>query len=313
MSTTPAFSPMPGQELAAVRRRVGHLAEAAQVHLRRLVRAVLRPHDRVHGQLGAGRAPPEDLLDAVVLVSGEPQLGPRLRVVGGAGSVLDGVDHGLTVPAGYPQEPAPTALNSVTCRPLTGGLVRMGHRLAGRGLVVGFLPARVPGDRLHPERPAHRPRRAPSPAARPPPRTPRSARNASPTKRRRRATGSSVLSSTASTRAGGAPSRNAEMKATAGGPYLKTLSRGSRGLPRPEAVTATGTRTIGYVRPAGYSPVRTRPGRLRGRDRASRPTTRRARQVDADDIRKLVSTCAGRQWHVGRSGTGTGKKVTSCD
>ena len=70
------------------------LAELAQVLLRRLVRAVLAPHDRVHGQLTARGAPPEDLADLLVLVGLQPERGVRLLLVGGGGSVLDGVEGG---------------------------------------------------------------------------------------------------------------------------------------------------------------------------------------------------------------------------
>ena len=52
----------------ADRRFVGQLAEAAEVDLGRLVRAVLRPHHRVHGQLRRRRPATEELADAFVLV-----------------------------------------------------------------------------------------------------------------------------------------------------------------------------------------------------------------------------------------------------
>ena len=72
--------------------RVGRgLAEVAQVHLRRLVGAVLGPHDGVHGQLGVGGAAAEDLADAGVLVLLQSQLGPGLIQLGGGGGVVDGV------------------------------------------------------------------------------------------------------------------------------------------------------------------------------------------------------------------------------
>jgi len=58
------------------------LAELAQVHLARLVRAVLAPHDRVHGELAARGATAEQGLDRLVLVSFQPQRLERLHPVG---------------------------------------------------------------------------------------------------------------------------------------------------------------------------------------------------------------------------------------
>ena len=71
----------------------GGLAEVAQVHLGRLVGAVLAPHHRVHRQLGVGRAAAQDLADALVLVVLEAEFAERLRLVGGGCGVLDGVDR----------------------------------------------------------------------------------------------------------------------------------------------------------------------------------------------------------------------------
>ena len=72
----------------------GGLAEVAQMHLRRLVGAVLAPHHRVHGQLGVGRAAAEDLADSRVLVVLEAQLTVRLRQVRRRRGVLDGIERG---------------------------------------------------------------------------------------------------------------------------------------------------------------------------------------------------------------------------
>ena len=69
----------------------GRLAEVAQVHLRRLVGAVLAPHHRVHRQLGVGGPAAEDLPDPQVLVVLEPELAVGLGMVGGGGGGLDGV------------------------------------------------------------------------------------------------------------------------------------------------------------------------------------------------------------------------------
>ena len=65
MSITPAFSPGP----CTTRGPDGR--ELAQMHARRFVRAVLRPHHREDPELGVIRRAPEDLLDALVLVRGE--------------------------------------------------------------------------------------------------------------------------------------------------------------------------------------------------------------------------------------------------
>ncbi len=69
----------------------GGLAEVAQVHLRRLVRAVLGPHHRVHGEFGVGGATAQDLLDPGVLVFLQTQLPIGLSGVGGFGGVGDGI------------------------------------------------------------------------------------------------------------------------------------------------------------------------------------------------------------------------------
>ena len=47
--------------------------QTAEVHLARLVGAVLAPHHRIHGQLEAIRLAPEDLRDRLQLVVGQPQ------------------------------------------------------------------------------------------------------------------------------------------------------------------------------------------------------------------------------------------------
>ena len=93
-----------GQHLAD-RRLLRDLAELLEVHLGRLVGAVLAPHHRVHRQLRRGRAAAEDLADPGVLVGLEPELGPRLLAVGvgrGGGDGVEGVRHGSNLPAGRP-------------------------------------------------------------------------------------------------------------------------------------------------------------------------------------------------------------------
>ena len=69
------------------------LAELAQVDLRRLVGAVLAPHDRVHRELGARGAAAEDVADALVLVGLEAERGVRLLLLGRGRGDLDGVEH----------------------------------------------------------------------------------------------------------------------------------------------------------------------------------------------------------------------------
>lgn len=78
----------------------GLLAELAEVDLGGLVRAVLGPHDRVHGEFGAGGAAAEDLHHPLVLVLLQAEFGPGQLDVGGSGRVLDRVQrrpaHALT-------------------------------------------------------------------------------------------------------------------------------------------------------------------------------------------------------------------------
>jgi hypothetical protein len=68
------------------------LAELPQVHLGRLVGAVLAPHHGVHRQLRGRRPAAEDLADVGVLVGLEPQVRPRLLVVGSRRGRLDRVE-----------------------------------------------------------------------------------------------------------------------------------------------------------------------------------------------------------------------------
>jgi hypothetical protein len=68
------------------------LTEVAQMHLRRLVRAVLAPHHRVHRQLGVGGTAAQDLADPLVFVVLEAEFVKRLGLVGGGRGVFDGVD-----------------------------------------------------------------------------------------------------------------------------------------------------------------------------------------------------------------------------
>src|SRR5205085_316576 len=68
------------------------VAEPPEVHLGGLVRAVLAPHDAVHGQLGGGGPAAEDVADAQVLVVLEPQLAERLLLLRRRRRPLDGVE-----------------------------------------------------------------------------------------------------------------------------------------------------------------------------------------------------------------------------
>ena len=68
------------------------LAELAQPHLGALVRAVLAPHHRVHGEFAARRAATEEVPDALVLVALEAERGVRLLLLGGGDRVGDRVE-----------------------------------------------------------------------------------------------------------------------------------------------------------------------------------------------------------------------------
>ena len=129
-----------------------------------------------------------------------------------------------------PQEPAPMRRELGNVSPLTGGLVRW--RAGGRGEGSSSAPACSRSSAPAARRTTRRRPRPAAPPRRPPrPRTPRNARNASPTKRRRRATASSVRSSTECFGQAVSKSATPKMKATAAGPYLQELHRGRSGLP----------------------------------------------------------------------------------
>ena len=122
----------------------GLLAELLQVHLAALVRAVLRPHHRVHGQLGAGRPAAEDLPDARVLVLLEAEFGPRLGGHGGVGRVLDGVEHGALCGLMRGRRHAVTSLLSAEVKkpsPSVVGPVRVSTACSGCGMRPTTFPA----------------------------------------------------------------------------------------------------------------------------------------------------------------------------
>ena len=75
-SMTPAPSPGPDEHP----RRFG--GETAQMHLGRLVRAMLRPHHRVHRQFELGGVTAEQCDDVAELVVGEAELTVERRFVG---------------------------------------------------------------------------------------------------------------------------------------------------------------------------------------------------------------------------------------
>ncbi len=108
---------------------VREVAELAQVHLGRLVRAVLAPHDAVHGQLGGGGTAAEDVADAQVLVGLQAQFGERLLVLRGLLGALDGVDVHCSTP--------PSFRSSVAGAPGD----------ARSGVVLGFMRSRPPSGR----------------------------------------------------------------------------------------------------------------------------------------------------------------------
>ena len=97
------------QHLARAR-HLGDLGELLEVHLARLVGAVLAPHHRVHRQLRAGRPAAEDLADPGVLVSLQAQLGPGLLPLGVRAGDIDGVEAevGTGVGAGVGHGVKPT-------------------------------------------------------------------------------------------------------------------------------------------------------------------------------------------------------------
>ena len=66
--------------------------ELLQMNLRRLVGAVLGPHDRVHCQLSRGGAATQNLLNLLELVLLQAQLGPGEFGVRGSCRMLDGVE-----------------------------------------------------------------------------------------------------------------------------------------------------------------------------------------------------------------------------
>ncbi len=68
------------------------LPELAQVHLRRLVGAVLAPHHRVHRELGVRGPAAEDVADALVLVGLHAECRVGLFAVRRRGGDVDGVD-----------------------------------------------------------------------------------------------------------------------------------------------------------------------------------------------------------------------------
>ena len=119
------------------------LAELLQVHLGRLVGAVLGPHHRVHRQLRAGRPAAQDLLDPGVLVAGQAQLGERLGPLGARLGGLHGVQRG-TPPGGAHAltEPASRLVSTELKKPKPSALGPVSGSMACSG--CGIRPTTLP-------------------------------------------------------------------------------------------------------------------------------------------------------------------------
>lgn len=159
----------------------------------------------------------------------------------------------LTVPGSYPQEPAPTSPELGNVCALTGGLVRMGHRLAARGLVVGSCLLALLGTACSPTDPP-----APTPSSNVPSASPTPTENAQ--EREERLAYAAAETSYREFRAefrevtgaGGASKPSSIMKQTASGPYLADATKVIMAYKETGGYT-TGTTRIGYIRGAGYS------------------------------------------------------------
>src|SRR5690606_31087357 len=120
----------------------GLLRELPQVHPAGLVRAVLAPHDRVHRQLGLGRAAAQDLPDPQVLVLQQAQLRVRLGDLGGGQGVPDGVDHADVGGDGHAGVPARCLTSEVkNVSPSVEGPVSASTACSGWGMIPTTLPA----------------------------------------------------------------------------------------------------------------------------------------------------------------------------
>ena len=124
----------------APRGLAAQFAELLQVHLGRLVGAVLRPHHRVHGQFAGGGPAAEDLADLQVLVLAQAEGGPRLFQIGCFGSMCNGVNHGHKLPRRHRRGGRRPGLGP-------GERGRCTHRepRGGRGSAAPF--SALPGDR----------------------------------------------------------------------------------------------------------------------------------------------------------------------
>ena len=111
---------------------LGDVAELAQVHLGALVGAVLAPHDRVHRELGGGRAAAEERDDPGVLVVLEPELGVGHRVVRRGLRALDRVEHQALTRALSTEVKKPS--------PSVPGPVRASTACSGCGMSPTTLP-----------------------------------------------------------------------------------------------------------------------------------------------------------------------------
>ena len=126
----------------------GGFAKVAQMHLGRLVGAVLAPHHRVHRQLGVGRPPAQNLADPLVLVVLETELAERLRLVGGCCGVLHGV-NGVGEPGRHEDSLVTGRVGGVSTRcavvvgPRRGGPLRARDAERVAGGIGQHAPAEV--------------------------------------------------------------------------------------------------------------------------------------------------------------------------
>ena len=118
------------------------LAELAQMHLARLVRAVLAPHHRVHRELTAGRTTLQDVANPLVLIGFQAQLGIRLLAVGSLLSLRNSVDaHAFTTAARVARDHAPLSLKLIESPLISDeaafAILQWHHDLLALGVAAG--------------------------------------------------------------------------------------------------------------------------------------------------------------------------------
>src|SRR5262249_17972497 len=100
------------------------------------------PHHRVHGQLGAGRPPAQDLPDPGVLPVPQPQLGVRLRLVRRYRGPLDGVGAHRVHPAANAARTEVKNPSPAVPGPVRGPTARSGGGISRTTVPVSFaMPA----------------------------------------------------------------------------------------------------------------------------------------------------------------------------